>query len=363
MAKQKAKKPAEEKKAGEAEKEKAPVAASSSPASLPQAQRRRVKKRGCCPEWLGWVMVSVIVMGVMPVVILSLPLLVPPVDDVDGRLTMVGGGGFHGVRGLWSVFNRFGTMFCTEHGAKDTVKCHFNVMYMSVAMLRAPGLVDFYTAIPQDGLSEKNLPQYKNAVSPLRIDKQWEEFTADPLGANPSQVAKIVLDLQDESKARYNPIATVNAPFTDTVTSLEDSVGFIKCQDEFDKIFGKKRAPLLGASLAKPGRLTPQDATAVTTHFTETLWNGKTRKTIYVFGIESAIAIASSIPSSLSDSLPINIVILPLADGGHHWYLSTRGREPCTSETFRKAYDSAFHYFAWVIRGPNEKLQQLPKTK
>eukprot|EP01064_Diplonema_japonicum_P029496 TRINITY_DN4793_c1_g2_i1.p1 TRINITY_DN4793_c1_g2~~TRINITY_DN4793_c1_g2_i1.p1 ORF type:complete len:359 (+),score=74.05 TRINITY_DN4793_c1_g2_i1:55-1131(+) len=344
--------------------EDAPLKAesNSAPQQQQQQQRRRRKRKCCrCPEWLPWVIMSMLIMGVLPAVVFALPVLVPPVKEADGRFTMVGGGGFEGVRGLWSVLNKFGTRYCAEQGAKDTIKCHMSVMEMSLEILRAPGLVDFYTAMPQTALNEENFAAYKGAVSPLRIDQQWEEFTVDPSGANPSQVAKIVLDMASVSKTRHAPIASKNSPFSQKITTLTDTVGFVKCQDEFSKVFGKDRSDLfVSGGVAQSGKVSEETRAAHDSRTASLLWSDK-RKTIYAFGLEAAIAITRSIPSDLSDATPVNIVILPLADGANQWYLHTRGRETCEPEAFRKIYENTFQYFAWVIRGANQKLQVLSK--
>ena len=309
------------------EKPVAAAAAAATPAPqaprVQQAARRRPAKRSC--DWMCWAITPILLIGVLPLVVLHLPFLVPPTDDVNGQWTMVGGPTFQGIHGLWSTVNKFNNKFCGEHGQVDTVKCYWSVLEMTFHIIRSPGMVDFYTAIPQHALREETLSQYENAVSPLFTDKQWIEGTADSNGVGASQVATALLNLADISHSRLAPMSTAHGTFGLEFHCMEDEVNYIPCQNEFEGVIGSKRIPIMGSDIVKKcgtRRLSGDEISRIRDHVDSEVWNGK-RKVLYAFGIDSAIALTKSITPDMSSSMAVTIVILPIVDQGYVftlWY-------------------------------------------
>eukprot|EP01060_Flectonema_neradi_P030754 TRINITY_DN4530_c1_g2_i1.p1 TRINITY_DN4530_c1_g2~~TRINITY_DN4530_c1_g2_i1.p1 ORF type:complete len:382 (+),score=52.51 TRINITY_DN4530_c1_g2_i1:66-1148(+) len=337
---------------------------SSEPSRQQRPATRRPAKKSC--DWLCWAVTPIILVGILPLIVLHLPFIVPPTDDINGQWTMVGGPTFQGIHGLWSTVNKFGTKFCGEHGQKDTIKCYWSVLEMTFHILRSPGMVDFYTTIPQYALREETVEQYEGAVSPLFTDKQWIEGAVDYNGVGSSQVATALLNLVDVSESRLAPMSTSHGTFGLEFHCMDEEINYIPCQNEFEKVIGAKRVPIMGSDLVKKcgtRRLGSDDIAKVRDHVDSEVWNGK-RKVLYAFGIESAIALAKSIPPDMSPNMAVTIVILPIVDQGFQWNVASRGRAKCDGELFRKGYDNTFRYFAWVLRtSRHQKMPAYPGLK
>ncbi|KAJ9467809.1 hypothetical protein DIPPA_27911 [Diplonema papillatum] len=310
-----------------AAKEAKPAAkkAVSQPSRLPPPRPRK----GCCPDWFVWVVVPVFLFGIMPVVLLYLPEIIPPMPDAaQGEYTMVGGPSIKGIRGLYSVLNLFGTPFCAEQGARDTVKCHWSVLQLAYEMLFAAEFVDFYTVLPQHALDKATFDKYSTAACPIGNGKDWLDVAVDSNGAHASQVARFYLD-HSGSPAKQAPPVYMQKP-----------VRTFECENEFDAVFGKPRT--------QPQLLS------------EFAWPTQSKTTFYVFGLDNAISLIRAFPDTLGVSSPVNVIIFPAVDGVSAWYSRTRGRETCTAEHFREIYENSYAYVAWVLRRSNTDVVKLP---
>ena len=216
---------------------------------------------------------------------------------------MVGGAGAHGAHGLFNVLQEFGTDFCAEHGARDTVKCHLRVLELAYHMFVASEMIDFYTTVPQAALRNGTFEKFKDAKSPVAVSKLWTEVAVDPLAVNPSQVAYAALQLKDASKARLRPVAVATLQGQE-VAPFAERVAKVACYAEFRKVFGTDRVVPLGEGGGG----------------VDAIWAGKT--VVYVFGMEAALAVLKAAPAEIANDRPVNIVILPLLDSGYVHFFS-----------------------------------------
>eukprot|EP01062_Namystynia_karyoxenos_P020063 TRINITY_DN1758_c2_g1_i1.p1 TRINITY_DN1758_c2_g1~~TRINITY_DN1758_c2_g1_i1.p1 ORF type:complete len:376 (+),score=85.26 TRINITY_DN1758_c2_g1_i1:75-1202(+) len=329
------------------------AAAANPPARPAPPRRRRVPSAGAC------VFGCALLLVLGPLFFFFIPHMVPPVDSDPARTMMGGRAQTDGVHALWTELQRHKLDFCTEAGAPDTLRCMWSVWELTWALLRAPSLVDFYVAMPlatwnrlaaagQLPLQDKGIVP----VSPLYVDKRWLEGAVSETGQTRAQIAHRVLEAVNLSSARVRPVGTRNTFTKSEFGCLSRQVEAIPCLEEYDRVFGAPRGPVLGGDLVPCGeRLGSADLGRLRAHVAGPAAFGSRRpKAFYAFGIQAAVDLLANLPAGLPNDVPLTIALIPADDHGRRWYARTRGREYCTEARFRKHYEALFTYFAWLTR-------------